>query len=769
MAAERGTLSERASLTDRVAFGVMAGATVALFWKIVFLGRVLYWGDVMLQFLPWRGFANDALRSGQLPLWNPYSFCGEPFLANPQVAVFYPWNVLGLSLSPEHCVSWGALAHTLLAAGGMYLFLKELRLPRPAALLGCLSFACGGFLVSRHQFPSMIDTAVWLPFALLWTHRVVARPTLARGAMLALVTGVHLLAGHAQMSLFIFLLQFVWVLVQLTAGEQGEASSARAGWVALAIFGGCLAAAAQLLPTAEWVGHSTRASLTFAQVTRFSFPWWQVPGLLLPTLFGTPALGGYWGSGNFWETCGYVGLVPTLLAGCGLLRSRRRERWVLAGLVVVALLLAFGRYAPFFGWAMRLVPAIRLFRDPARFLFLCTFALSVLSAFGLEALLDSATAPLAGRAFNRLTSAFAVLCGGACVLAFLGGGPVSGAFRSLFAFCLEEGGKSAPADTMGQLTSAALVGVQLSLILGVLWLGLTCLLTRRASRHEGGWAAAVAPLLVLTVVELWVNGVSLNPTTRRASLEVHPQVAAVLKAEGDNFRCLTPLDSVDKWWGRYANYVRYGDSDAATLAGAIEGFAPNLNLPERVLNASGYNPVRVRWLWDEVQRAEAKLRGTRARAFLRVASVSSLVCFEPHEQTPLVEPLGPALPRATLWARGAVSAESPPALTSRPLAAPPASFGLQSITVACRPRQPATLALSDTFYPGWGADAEGASLTVRPAARVFRAVVLPAQTREVRFVYFPQSLRVGVFLSLLSLFGLAALAAATLGRRQPRP
>ncbi|PJB65298.1 MAG: hypothetical protein CO096_18605, partial [Armatimonadetes bacterium CG_4_9_14_3_um_filter_66_14] len=224
MAAERGTLSERASLTDRVAFGVMAGATVALFWKIVFLGRVLYWGDVMLQFLPWRGFANDALRSGQLPLWNPYSFCGEPFLANPQVAVFYPWNVLGLSLSPEHCVSWGALAHTLLAAGGMYLFLKELRLPRPAALLGCLSFACGGFLVSRHQFPSMIDTAVWLPFALLWTHRVVARPTLARGAMLALVTGVHLLAGHAQMSLFIFLLQFVWVLVQLTAGEQGEAS-----------------------------------------------------------------------------------------------------------------------------------------------------------------------------------------------------------------------------------------------------------------------------------------------------------------------------------------------------------------------------------------------------------------------------------------------------------------------------------------------------------------------------------------------------------------
>ena len=42
--------------------------------------------DGALQFLPWRDFMLDSFHRGVMPLWNPYSFGGAPFLANSQSA-----------------------------------------------------------------------------------------------------------------------------------------------------------------------------------------------------------------------------------------------------------------------------------------------------------------------------------------------------------------------------------------------------------------------------------------------------------------------------------------------------------------------------------------------------------------------------------------------------------------------------------------------------------------------------------------------------------
>src|SRR6266540_5061435 len=49
-------------------------------------------------YYPWQVFLNQALRSGELPLWNPYSFGGQPFLANGQNGALYPPRTL-LSLT----------------------------------------------------------------------------------------------------------------------------------------------------------------------------------------------------------------------------------------------------------------------------------------------------------------------------------------------------------------------------------------------------------------------------------------------------------------------------------------------------------------------------------------------------------------------------------------------------------------------------------------------------------------------------------------------
>src|SRR5687767_11221736 len=56
--------------------------------------------DVHGAFYPWFSHIQSSLRAGQLPFWDAYQFAGNPFLANAQLAVFYPpvWLMLALPL-----------------------------------------------------------------------------------------------------------------------------------------------------------------------------------------------------------------------------------------------------------------------------------------------------------------------------------------------------------------------------------------------------------------------------------------------------------------------------------------------------------------------------------------------------------------------------------------------------------------------------------------------------------------------------------------------
>lgn len=85
-------------------------------------GWSLFYGDIILQFIPWRSFASDCFKHGYIPLWNPYAYCGMPFLANGQSALFYPFNWLGVLMQSHHLVTFLALFHTLLCGWFAYAF-----------------------------------------------------------------------------------------------------------------------------------------------------------------------------------------------------------------------------------------------------------------------------------------------------------------------------------------------------------------------------------------------------------------------------------------------------------------------------------------------------------------------------------------------------------------------------------------------------------------------------------------------------------------------
>ena len=50
--------------------------------------------DPLRQQYVWKNLSIESLKKGEIPLWNPYSFSGNPLLANMQSGVFYPLNLL---------------------------------------------------------------------------------------------------------------------------------------------------------------------------------------------------------------------------------------------------------------------------------------------------------------------------------------------------------------------------------------------------------------------------------------------------------------------------------------------------------------------------------------------------------------------------------------------------------------------------------------------------------------------------------------------------
>ncbi|MCK4725494.1 MAG: hypothetical protein KAT29_06820, partial [Anaerolineales bacterium] len=64
-----------------VGYVILIAAPLILFAPVVLTGKALFWGTPSLQFVPWRDFAWNILKSGNLPLWNPLLGMGAPLIA----------------------------------------------------------------------------------------------------------------------------------------------------------------------------------------------------------------------------------------------------------------------------------------------------------------------------------------------------------------------------------------------------------------------------------------------------------------------------------------------------------------------------------------------------------------------------------------------------------------------------------------------------------------------------------------------------------------
>jgi hypothetical protein len=346
--------------------------------------------DQVLQFPLQLRFATEELRSGRLPLWDPYHFCGTPFV----YCSFSPFNVPYYLIPHPVTLAWTHVLAGLVAAGGAYVFFRSsLGVGFWPAAVAAWCLPLTGF--SQYWLGFYLSyTAALFPWLLVAVDRVVRRPGGFGGLALALVTGALLvsgaydLAGQALLAAGLFAL---WRLGERYRREHDRrpvaagAAALAGGWVL-----GFLLAAPPLLHLAEYARTGLRYQRRTENVSeRPPVGLSSLPQMVLPLSYGSTERGWLWLSyaGNLQESGAqaYAGLFATLVtAPLGLASRRLRSLnlfWVLTSILASA-------------WVLNLLCIVPVLQLPVlntmshnRFLFVQCFATLAVAAAGLDAVL----------------------------------------------------------------------------------------------------------------------------------------------------------------------------------------------------------------------------------------------------------------------------------------------------------------------------------------------------------------------------------------------
>ncbi len=173
-----------------------------------FYGLFPAWLDSKLYFMPFREIVADAVKSGEMPFWNPFIYCGAPLMANMQSAVFYPLNVVFYVFPPEQAGVIFMFLGSLLTAFSMFAYVREKGLGSEAAFMASGIFTFGYYMYVRIVEFADYHVIAWTPAALYFSLKHAKKGGLTDGILAVLSCSMSLLAGHPQVFAYCMILVF---------------------------------------------------------------------------------------------------------------------------------------------------------------------------------------------------------------------------------------------------------------------------------------------------------------------------------------------------------------------------------------------------------------------------------------------------------------------------------------------------------------------------------------------------------------------------------
>lgn len=723
--------------------------------------------DQLRQFYPYMAFTQRMFQSGQLPLWNPYNFGGNPHAGEWQSSIYYPLQALLLFLPlPVYWTVYQMIGF-FLAGIFTYCYLMNLKLSSLESMFGAVTFMLSGFMSSWTMgvFVSP-QTIVWLPLILLSIDKIMSNEQKTKDKKRWWMIGLagivlSILAGFWQTTFYVMVVSLMYFLYRLVTTKTSFISPCSLFiviWFPIAM----LLTSFYVLPALELFQRGSRVIINSGEsyqdfLRGYLLPLGYLVTLFAPDYFGHPTTQNYLApisGGSYYEQVIYVGTIPLLLFLIVFL-SKKREKseesvvkfWFLLSMAAASL--AFNT-----PWARIIYQAkIPLLSTsiPNRILFVPAFGLSILAAFGLRTVRENR---------NRHSVVRSVFLLGVLVIILLGFTTRATSFRNL-----------------------VIPGIVFTIGSGLL------IFISKTRKDIAG--LALGGIFIVNLGQLVYQYHKFTPFSEKqflfpdhSTISWLREYAGINRFTGYNGKFLP--DNLATYWGIYSTdgYDALNDRKRSLLlASSKTGKISNsfMTSSDAVLDSDLTNPrtrqlmslLGVKYLvdhpeWLDIGPTEnlPRLPETKQRlvftdrdwkiweyleSYPRAFLVGNYE-VEADDQKTLDRLYSPGFdPRATLLLSSPVSQEFN-------IAHDPASeveiksYAPMKIIFNTSSASDQLLFLSDTWYPGWQAKLEdGKKLPVFTAFTALRAVPVPAGNHTVTMWYFPTTFKIGLTVTLATL------------------
>src|SRR2546429_3273860 len=238
---------------DHLAAMVVTLAPIVYFLPAIYRGDVLCPDDGILFNVPLHVATAQIIRSGSLPLWNPYIFGGMPLLASSQGGLLFPPNWFYLFFSAPTATNLMVVSSYMIAALGAYLYARRSGSSVAGSVVTSLAWQWGGFIVGQIGHINIVQTAALMPWVLWALDGYALSGERKRGVLLAALIALQAFVGHQQTLAYSLLLAAVYAVASAFAEKK---TRTRYLWSLAFVGAGVLLAAVQILPTFELLRNS---------------------------------------------------------------------------------------------------------------------------------------------------------------------------------------------------------------------------------------------------------------------------------------------------------------------------------------------------------------------------------------------------------------------------------------------------------------------------------------------------------------------------------
>lgn len=340
--------------------------------------------DVLRLLYPAKEFSIRTLKSLDMPFWNPYNFSGNPHLASLQSGSFYPLNVLFFLFPFNFAWSIYIISSPVLTLIFTYLLLREFRFDIKSSILGSLVFAYSSYQIVWMEYGNIDHSILWLPLAMFLSLKNLKKPSILISIILIFSITFSILAGYIQTTFYFYFFLFAFVLFKIITQYRDKLFSKLIIFIPIFILP-LLLSSIQLLPTIELIFNSARSPYELSSFLKLLIPNVHLATLFAPDFFGNPATRNYWLEGTYIERVSYIGVLPLFFAVYGIIKKPPEIVWFFIVAIIIVGLITFDSFFSRTLYSLFLPPIIST-AVPSRIMFIFSFALSFMAAYGLNCL-----------------------------------------------------------------------------------------------------------------------------------------------------------------------------------------------------------------------------------------------------------------------------------------------------------------------------------------------------------------------------------------------